>query len=155
MVNDSIGKDLLVLSNYLKRKINERTRKEGISPQIGRILIFVLVNNEHNITVYQKMIEKGFNSAKSSLSEILSRMENQNFIVKHADEKSRSQIIILTEHGKKLAKKCKKIILEIENSTFDLLGKDESIEFRSQLHLLTENIIKEEKRYVKNKKNKK
>ncbi len=111
---------ILLLSNQIKRNLNETSNNQGTQM---RILNFVL-DNYLEKEIYQKDIQKTFNIRRATVSMLLKKMEDSGLIIREAVEsddrlkriRPTPQAIVLQE---------KKDILEIEEKLIMGIEKEE------------------------------
>ena len=111
------------LSKLLEKSLDETTQKLGLTPQQGRILWYLLRNEDQKIK--QVDIEKRFSLSKSTVSGLIKRMLNKELISR---DKKDNHLEIAPE-GRKIMddfNKCNESLRE------DLL-KDFSQEERSRI----------------------
>ena len=98
-----VGKTIKILSNYLNRRLLQIPafkNQTDITPVQGMILGFVI---EAEDSVFQKDIEQMFTLRRSTVSGVLSSMEESGLITRERVESdARLRKICATEKGKKL-----------------------------------------------------
>ncbi|MFV0441574.1 MAG: MarR family winged helix-turn-helix transcriptional regulator [Lachnospirales bacterium] len=93
---EKITKDLSILSNKMRRKLDGLTVKDDCTSSQGRLLFFLLANNHRDI--YQKNIEDEYGLRPSSASELLKKMEEKGLIRRESKSyDARLKKIIVTD----------------------------------------------------------
>lgn len=109
----------------------------------GRVL-YVLWQ-EDNLPVVEIARRTGL--AKTTLTSMLDRMENQGHITRHYDAKDRRQIRIqLTDNAHKLESKYQEVSDEMSRLFYKGFTDEEIINFDSELERILKNLEEEEKR---------
>lgn len=97
MDNKYIGKDIHIVANKMKRKIDAATQGYDITHNQFQILLFIFTQNKD---IYQKDIENAFNLRRSTISKLLSLLEKKKFISKSSVKTdARLKKIVITEKG--------------------------------------------------------
>ena len=113
---------ILLLSNQIKRNLNEASNNQGTQM---RILNFVLDNYQEK-EIYQKDIQKIFNIRRATVSMLLKKMEDSGLIIRESVEcDERIKRIRPTPQAIVLQKKIKKNILGIEEELIMGIEKEE------------------------------
>lgn len=102
MTSAEIGKTIKLLSNYLNRRLLQIPaikNQQDITPVQGMILGFIV---EEERDIFQKDIEQTFTLRRSTVSGVLSSMEEAGLIIRERVESdARLRKITATEKGKK------------------------------------------------------
>ncbi|HJJ63555.1 MAG TPA: MarR family transcriptional regulator, partial [Methanocorpusculum sp.] len=102
MTSAEIGKTIKLLSNYLNRRLLQIPaikNQQDITPVQGMILGFIV---EEESDIFQKDIEQTFTLRRSTVSGVLSSMEEAGLIIRERVESdARLRKITATEKGKK------------------------------------------------------
>lgn len=113
-----IGKRLRILSNLVRRKIENELIQRGmdVTSSQARIIGFVFRESQHR-NVYQRDIETEFDIRRSSVTNILQIMEKNGYITRvGVDEDARLKKILLTEKGIGVHEDISKSILKVEGA---------------------------------------
>lgn len=111
-----IGKMLRILSNLVRRKIENKLSQSGIevTSSQGRIISFLYRETQAR-NVYQRDIEEEFDIRRSSVTNTLQLLEKNGYILRvSVDEDARLKKILLTEKGIGVHEVIRKSILEVE-----------------------------------------
>lgn len=115
MKNKKIGRDIHIVSNKIKRKMDAAVHQFGITHTQFHIMHYIYLQDR---AVYQKDIENAFNLRRSTVSKILSLLEKKELIAKQSVETdARLKQIALTDKG--IAKHD-----QVDNNTFDEINKE-------------------------------
>lgn len=102
----TVGLEIRILSNLTMRLIDKRSNKKKIDDATGSngwILRFLAEAEEENRDVYQKDIEKNFCTTRSTVSKVLSLMEQKGLIERHnVRGDARLKRIVMTERAREL-----------------------------------------------------
>ena len=135
-----IGKEVDILSNKIKRKINNKVSKYGLTGIQGKIIGFIY-NESKKRDIFQKDIEEEFNIRKSSVTSVIQLLEKKEFIKRiSVCEDGRFKKLILTEKGIKLHLDVYKEILELEANIENQFTNEELEVFKKLLSKLNEKI---------------
>ena len=139
-----IGMEIRVLSKYMGRYLDDI---HGIDcmlsgPQ-GLILIYLCENDEE---VYQKDIEKYFNTRRSTATGLLNSLEKNGYITKEPVENDkRMKKIKATEHAYSTVEKIDNHVIQLEKIMLDGIDEKEVKQFRDTISKMTLNLVKESK----------
>lgn len=107
MQNFPIDSDILMqikhLSKCLKQDFDLRLESFGLTSQQGRLLFCINKYFDENKAIHQSDLEELFHLSKSSVSEILSRMQSNNLITRVLDKPYFK--IVPTESGRAIIDK--------------------------------------------------
>ena len=135
---DDIGRMINRVSSKIKRDFKNLPsfkKLDNISSTNSFIIIYIY---EHGGCVYQKEIEDRFGITRSTVSKVLSLMEQKNLIIRESEEiDQRKKKIILTNEAKELAKDCISEKNDFEANINKALG-NKSKEFMNCLNILDE-----------------
>ncbi len=133
---DEIGRMVNRLSSKIKREFRNLPafkKLDNVSSTNGLIIMYIY---EHGGIVNQKDLEDRFGITRSTVSKVLSLMEQKNLIIRESEESDqRKKKIILTEDAIQLSKECVKEKNEFDNKMKKVLG-DKCDEFMDCLKLL-------------------
>ena len=120
-----IGKEVLVFSNRIKRRISEEASQYGVTSIQSRILGFIH-NNLDKRDIFQKDIEEEFDIRRSSVTSVLQLMEKNGYIKRvSVAEDGRLKKIVITEKGLEIDRKVHDYITKFEQSLRDELSEEE------------------------------
>lgn len=120
-----IGREVLIFSNRIKRRISEEASKHGVTSIQSRILGFIH-NNLDKRDIFQKDIEEEFDIRRSSVTSVIQLMEKNGYIKRvSVSEDARLKKIILTEKGLEIDRKVHEYITKFEKSLRDQLSAEE------------------------------
>ena len=92
-----IGKDIIVLSNRIKRRMRVAAEALGITDTQGRVLQYIWEESEKR-EVFQKDIEDEFDIRRSSVTQIIQLLERDGLIVRESVQRdARLKKLVLTE----------------------------------------------------------
>ena len=110
-----IGKEIDIISNKIRRKIDHEVSKYGLTGVQAKIVGFVYFASK-NREVFQKDIENDLKIRSSSVTSVLQLMEKNGYIKRvSVCEDARLKKIILTDKGIEVQEKVFTIIDNIEN----------------------------------------
>jgi DNA-binding MarR family transcriptional regulator len=121
------GKMLRILSNLIRRKIENELNQKGmeVTSSQARIIGFVYRQTQ-NRNIYQKDIEVEFDIRRSSVTNTLQLLEKNGYISRvSVDEDARLKKIQLTEKGIAIHEVIMKSILEVEGELNNVYTQDE------------------------------
>lgn len=146
MQESKIGKELLILSNKLKRLLDKRQSNLGIYVGQGRLLTYLYRNKENKI--YQKDIEQEFQLRGGTVTGLIDGLVGMGYIKRiESESDKRKRKIILTSDGEKVAIKCINNIRELENQLSDILDENEKNVFDQIFNKINKWIDEEEARW--------
>ena len=109
-----IGKEINIISNKIRRKIDNEVAKYGITGVQGKIIGFVYCESKKR-DIFQKDIEKDLKIRSSSVTSVLQLMEKNGYIKRESVcTDARLKKIVLTEKGNEVWLMVEKIIDEVE-----------------------------------------
>ncbi|MHC1749654.1 MAG: MarR family winged helix-turn-helix transcriptional regulator [Cellulosilyticaceae bacterium] len=137
----SIGKEIIIFSNQIRRRIDKEARKYGLTSIQARILGFVFRQSAVK-NVFQKDIEEEFNIRRSSVTSVIQLMEKNGYINRESVcEDARLKKIILTQKGLETEEKVHQVIIEIEESLQKTLNDEEKSIFIQLIDRLSKNMV--------------
>lgn len=120
-----IGKEVDILSNKIKRRLNNKLSKYGLTGIQFKIISFIYFESKKR-DVLQKDIEEEFYIRKSSVTSVIQLLEKNGHIKRiSVCNDARCKKLILTEKGLQISLECYKDIMELEDYLAKLLSKDE------------------------------
>lgn len=133
--------DVRLLHNLIRQKVmglSEVKEMGRVTGGHGYVLGFL--NDCSDKDVFQKDLEKRFGIRRSTVTEVLNRMEKNGLIARKTVEyDSRLKKIELTEKGKDICNLFEKRIAEMENGIARALSDEEAATFKT----LIEKLLKE------------
>lgn len=125
MYEDSLGKNIHVLSRQLKREMDIQVVKYGITGVQSGMLQFIYEKSKKK-DIFAKDIEKNFDISRASIAGILQNMEKNGLIKRETiDDDARLRRILLTDKALKLRKELEKNIEKVEEKATKGLTKEE------------------------------
>ena len=109
-----IGKEIIKLSNRIKRTMRAASEEIGITDAQGRVLQYI---GEESLkrNVYQKDIEETFDIRRSSVTQLLQVLERSGMILREpVVEDARLKKLTLTEKGQRIQNVMHRQIREME-----------------------------------------
>lgn len=113
-----IGKMLRILSNQVRRKIENELNQRGLEVTSSQARIIGFVYRQTQIrNIYQKDIEAEFDIRRSTATNTLQLLEKNGYILRDSvDEDARLKKIMLTEKGIRIHEVVRESILEVEGA---------------------------------------
>ena len=142
MTSAEIGKTIKLLSNYLNRRLLQIPaikNQQDITPVQGMILGFIV---EEESDIFQKDIEQTFTLRRSTVSGVLSSMEEAGLIIRERVESdARLRKITATEKGKKQHSLIKSELSAIEYQITAGLSDEEISAFLHTAEKIKRNLL--------------
>ena len=142
MTSAEIGKTIKLLSNYLNRRLLQIPaikNQQDITPVQGMILGFIV---EEDRDIFQKDIEQTFTLRRSTVSGVLSSMEEAGLIIRERVESdARLRKITATEKGKKQHSLIKSELSAIEYQITAGLSDEEITAFLHTAEKIKRNLL--------------
>lgn len=124
MAKNHMLKQMFIVTNKIKRLLDKKHRKNGISTGQARLISFLYRNRDE--VIYQKDIETEFQIRGGSVTGIVDTLVESGYVNRLASERDRRKNkIILTEEGINMALKSMKTVEKIEEDLAMLLNKEE------------------------------
>ncbi len=122
-----IGKMLRILSNLVRRKIENELNQRGMEVTSSQARIISFVYHQAQIrNVYQRDIEIEFDIRRSTVTNTLQLMEKNGYISRvSVDEDARLKKILLTDKGIGIHEVLRKSILEVEGALNSVYTSEE------------------------------
>lgn len=142
MVNckTKIGREIMIFSNKILRKINREAGKYGLTAVQSRVLGFIY-HNSNKKDIFQKDIEVELQIRRSSVTSVLQLMEKNGYIKRiRVSEDGRLKKIILTDKGTEIQKKVYDCIINFENDLRNELSEEEFYMFIGIINRLSKKI---------------
>lgn len=140
-----IGRMLKVLSNYMDMDGNKNLSEINMTRSQMSALIYIFINTRKGNEVNQVDIEKEFNLKNPTVTGLLNRLEEKEYIKRVPSSKDkRYKKIELTDSGRKIVE-CGKVKAEqMEDRLFSVLEDSEKEELKRLLNKVIDSIKKEE-----------
>ena len=115
----------LKMVEHLAKRIGDEHLKEiGLTQSQADVII--LLAHESDKVFHQRDIERALNYTNPTVTGLLNRLEEKNFIVRHVDSSdSRARIIKLTDVALNVLEEIYKSIRQIEQMIFEGFSKEE------------------------------
>lgn len=143
-------KDILYYTKSLNQLItadfNKRLSDCGLTCQQGRVLFYINRCNVDGVDVHQNDIEKRFNLSKSTVSELVKRMQKNDLIEKVNNPPY--CVLKATEKGKSIVDNIHQNRQRTIDKLLDGFNQKEHKELLQMLERLIENMRREEIGYV-------
>lgn len=122
-----LGKMLRILSNLVRRKIENELNQKGMEVTSSQARIIGFVHRQtQNRNIYQRDIEVEFDIRRSSVTNSLQLLEKNGYISRvSVDEDARLKKIQLTEKGIAIHEVIMKSIFEVEDELNSVYTQDE------------------------------
>ena len=119
----SVGRLIKISNLIFETYINNNLKEMNLTGSLMNVLMCVYALNKKHMNVNQVDIQKIFNLSNPTVSDILSRLQDKNFIMREND--GRKNRIKLTDDGIKLIKDGEKKIRMVENKILSCLSEEE------------------------------
>lgn len=120
-----IGREMGIISNKIRRKIDHEVSKYGLTGVQAKILGFVYCASKDQ-EVFQKDIENNFKIRSSSVTSVLQLMEKKGYIKRiSVYEDARLKKIMLTDKGNEVQEAVFNILDNIENQIQEEITDEE------------------------------
>ncbi len=119
-----IGKRIHIVSNQIKRKMDGELAGFGLTHSQNIILTYLARNSHRDI--FQKDIEEEFDIRRSSVSSILTHLEEKGYVSRQSvDYDARLKKLIITKTGLAAVSKMHSVIVDFEKSVEKVLSPEE------------------------------
>lgn len=136
-----IGKDIIVLSNRIKRKMRVAAESFGITDTQGRVLRYIWEESKKR-EVFQKDIEDEFDIRRSSVTQIIKLLERDGLIVRESVQRdARLKKLILTEKAIEIQKVMNGKVRELEAEMQKDISPEEKELFLKILCKIRKNVM--------------
>ncbi|MBO5477756.1 MAG: MarR family transcriptional regulator [Clostridia bacterium] len=140
-----IGRMLKVVSNYMDMNSNNNLAEINMTRSQMGALVYVFVSTRKGKEVNQVDIEREFNLKNPTVTGILNRLEEKEYIKRVPSSKDkRYKKIELTDSGKKIVECGKVKADEMEDKLLSVLEDSEKEELKRLLNKVIESIKREE-----------
>lgn len=139
MENKRLFGKICYVHRQMLRENNRVLSKYGVTPVQLRTLVYVHFQNSKGIKVCQKDVENHLNLRPSSVSSLISNLENDGFLVRGTDgENARKKYLELTEKGKAVCSEDKRMMEECDKIVQSALNEEEQQQFAALLDKIIE-----------------
>lgn len=142
--NKSVGFEIRILSNLIRRHINNsaaHAETESVTGMNGWVIVYLAHNSDRD--VFQRDLEERFNVRRSTVSNILSLMEKKGLIKRESVEcDARLKKLTLTEKSLELLEKMENDRIETEKLITDGIPEEELAMFISVAERMKSNLEK-------------
>ncbi len=141
MENKRLFGKIYYVYRQMLRENNKILSEYGVTPVHLRTLVFIHIRNLNGERVCQKDIENHLNLRPSSVSSLISNLENDGFLVRGTDEENaRKKYIELTLKGKEVCKEDKQMMDECDGIIQSALSEEEQRQFACLLDKIIDKI---------------
>ena len=138
-----VGKEIIVLSNLIKRKMRIASEAIGITDTQARVSQYISEESEKR-EVFQKDIEDTFCVRRSSVTQIIQLLERDGLIVRESVERdARLKKLVLTEKAYQIQEAMKKQIQEMEAKLVENISAEEKEVLINILYKVRKNLGEE------------
>ncbi len=134
------------INKLLTIDFDKRVNKHGLTCQQARVLFYINQMYKQGNPVRQVDIENRFNLSKSTVSELIKRMEKNDLITKVKD-KSR-YVLLPTKHGTSIVDDIHQSHNKVIDKLYEGVNKEKQSELNNILEKMIENMEKEERENV-------
>ena len=136
-----IGKDIIVLSNRIKRRMRVAAEALGITDTQGRVLQYIWEESEKR-EVFQKDIEDEFDIRRSSVTQIIQLLARVGLIVRESVQRdARLKKLVLTEKAIEIQKVMNGKVRELEAEMQKDISPEEKELFLKILCKIRKNVM--------------
>ena len=138
-----LGKEIIALSNLIKRRMRVASEALGITDTQARVIQYISEESEKR-EVFQKDIEDTFCVRRSSVTQIIQLLERDGFIVRESVERdARLKKLVVTKKGYQIEKVMKKQIQDMEAELEENISPQEKEMLINILYKIRKNIVEE------------
>lgn len=136
-----IGKEIIVLSNRIKRRMRASSEALGLTDTQGRVLQYIWEESEKR-EVFQKDIEDSFGIRRSSVTEIIQLLERDGLVVRECVPRdARLKKLVLTERAIQIQKVMNGKICELEAEMQKDISQEEKEMLLKLLYKIQKNVM--------------
>lgn len=136
-----VGKEIIVLSNRIKRKMRSAAESLGITDTQGRVLKYIWEESKSR-EVFQKDIEDEFDIRRSSVTQIIQLLERDGLIVRESVQRdARLKKLVLTEKAIEIQKVMNGKVRELEAEMQKDISPEEKELFLKILCKIRKNVM--------------
>lgn len=138
-----IGKEIIILSNRIKRKMRAASESLGITDTQSRVLQYIAEESGKK-EVFQKDIEDEFGIRRSTVTQIIQLMEKEELVIRESVEQdARLKKLSLTEKAYEIEKVMKGQIREMEAELEENISHEEKEVLLNILYKIRKNLAEE------------
>ena len=138
-----IGKEIIILSTRIKRRMREESESMGLTDTQSRVLQYIWEESRER-EVFQKDIEDEFGIRRSSVTQILQLMERDGLIIRESVQRdARLKKLTLTEKAEQIQKAMQGKIGEMEGKLEENISPKEKEILLDLLHRISKNLAEE------------
>ena len=143
-MKSAAGKEMRYIMNLFRKEVDNSALFK-LNPDLtnvkGWTMGFIYRQQNKGLDVYQKDIEQEFNISRSTATELLQNLEQNEFLTRKANESDgRLKKIVLKEKGIKLQKEVIKTFELVENKLLDGFSKNEKEQLFNFLGRIRKNL---------------
>ncbi len=148
-INETFDQHIRSTLFSMMRMYNLIAAEHGITQAVGYVLILI---DEEGVPATKIAPVMGMGT--SSLTRLLKKMESDGLIYRKAGKQDRRIVnVFLTEKGKELKEKAKKVVLDFNERLYKRITKKEMDTFIKVTSIIKEVVAGEIEKYQENKKN--
>ncbi len=141
MENKRLFGKICYVHRQMLRENNQLLSKYGVTPVHLRTLVYIHIQNVKGEEVCQKDVENHLNLRPSSVSSLISNLENDGFLVRGTDGKNaRKKYLELTEKGEEVCKEDRQMMDSCDGIVESALSEEEQRDFSRLLDKIIEKI---------------
>lgn len=138
-----IGKEIIVLSARIKRRMRVASESMGLTDTQSRVLQYIRAESKKR-EVFQKDLEDEFGIRRSSVTQIIQVMERDGLIARESVERdARLKKLILTEKADQMEEAMRGKIREMEAELEKNISQEEKETLLNLLHRISKNLVEE------------
>ena len=142
MYDDKLGRSVHMLSRLLKRNVDIKVTKYGITSVQSAMIGFIYENSKKR-DIFAKDIEKVFGLRGATVAGLLQNMEKNDLIERKAvGNDARLRKIVLTKKAMEVRKEVEKSIKNVEKDAVEGLTKEEVNKYIEITEKMSENLEK-------------
>lgn len=144
--SSKIGRMLKVIHTAMRTEGNKRLIEKNLTSSQMDILVFIANEENEKKEINQVDIERHFSLTNPTVTGLLNRLQEKNFIKRVPSKKdARFNSIVLTKYGKNFMKDCYEDLLNFEKILVGNLNNDERKELVRLLDKVLKSIHEEDK----------
>lgn len=137
----NIGKEIIVLSNRIKRRMRSAAESLGITDTQGRVLKYIWEESKSR-EVFQKDLEDEFDIRRSSVTQVIQLLERDGLIVRESVQRdARLKKLVLTEKAIRIQGVMNEKIRELESQMQKDISEEEREILLNLLRKIKRNIV--------------
>ena len=140
MKPSEVGVMIAIVSNQIKRRVDQTATNQKLTGVQGRVLHYILANVDDHL-VFQRDIEEEFNLRRSTATGILQLMERNGIIRRESVEyDARLKSIIPTEEAKTLQAQVEKNLRKLDAAMLQGFTREEEQTLIRLLRRVSQNL---------------